>query len=77
MSKKRDKNTIARTRKTTNARNVAKARRPVTRNGNDLTDTIRNTRQEEGAKAIQPNCGSRPSPPYLRSTCLSLQVKCE
>ena len=77
MSKKRDKNTIARTRKTTNARNVAKARRPVTRNGNDLTDTIRNTRQEEGAKAVQHDCGSRPSPPYMRFTRLSLQVKCE
>ena len=61
-----------------NTRNVAKARRLMIRNGNDLADTIRNTRQEEGAKATQHDYKSRPSSPYyMRFTRLSLQVKCE
>ena len=45
MNKKYDKNT-----KDSKARNAAKARRLMTRNWNGLTDTIRNMRQEEGAK---------------------------
>ena len=42
---------MTRTRNTANTRNVAKARRLMIRNGNDLTDTTRNMKQEEGAKA--------------------------
>ena len=61
-----------------NTGNAAKVKRLMTRNGNDLTDTTRNTGQEEGTKAAQHDYESRPSPPYyMRFTRLSLQVKCE
>ena len=66
MSKKRDK-----ARRTARTGKTAKARRLMIRNGNSLTDTIRNMRQEEEeeAKDAQPNYGSMSSPPYyLKST---------
>ena len=61
-----------------NTRNAAKAKRLMTKNGNGLTDTTRNTRQGEGAKTTQHDYESKPSPPYyMRFTRLSLQVKCK
>ena len=64
---------VIKSRKTARTRNTAKAERLMTKNGNGLTDTTRNMRQEEEVKAAQPNYGSRPSPPYyLKSTRLLL-----
>ena len=65
---------VIKARRTARIGKTAKARRRMIRNGNSLTDTIRNMRQEkeEEAKDAQPNYGSRPSSPYyLKSTCLS------
>ena len=65
---------VIKARRTARTGKTAKARILMIRNGNSLTDTIRNMRQEEEeAKDAQPNYGSRSSPPYyLKYTHLSL-----